>query len=412
MTASGLLLVGSGDQAFREYSLRSISQRFPVALLSAHELSWQRPYVSWFAHADFDDRESLLLAARQLAADASVAGLLTWDERLVEACADIAQELDLPYSTPEAIRTCKDKSSLRTLLHEHAVSPVNFAVAHKLSCAARAAERIGYPLVVKPRGLGGSAGVVRVTRPDDLDEAFLNAAEAHIGPTVSAYAGVLMEEYLEGPEYSVDSLTVDGQTTPLVVAEKSVGLAPYFEETGHVVPPRPHPDLEAGLALVRQVHGLLRLDRVVTHTEFRLTPTGPRIIELNARLGGDLIPYLGTLALGVDLARLAAEVAMGEHPQPRCEATCAAAVRFIYPTADVTIRDVGLRRPAAEYPGLVEFRSIVAPGQLLLLPPDGYLSRLAYAIATGEDQDACEASLDRVVEDLVIDAEPVLKAPV
>jgi biotin carboxylase len=401
-TSRALLLVGSGYQAYREYSLRSIAERFPVALLAERHLSWQRPYVTWHVEADFDDRADVSKSARDLAAESGATGLLTWDERYVELCADLAGELGLPYCDSEAIRTCKDKARLRALLAEHDGLGVRFAVAHDLAAAVREAEAIGYPIVLKPRGLGGSAGVVRVCDPADIAGAFLAAAGAHIGATVSSYEGVLIEEYLEGPEYSVDSITVAGQTTPLVVAEKVVGLAPYFEELGHIVPPRPTPGLDRALAQVSRVHRLVGLDRVVTHTEFRLTPKGPRLIELNSRLGGDLIPYLGLLALGVDVSRAAAEAAMGDPPGIHAAATCAAAVRFFYPTMDIAIQEVRLRRPDAAYPGLVSFQSVVEAGQELRLPPREYLSRLAFAVVTGFDQEECVARLDAVEADLIV----------
>ena len=409
MAARALLLVGSGDQAFREYSLRSVAERFPVALLTDRDLTWQRPYVAWHATADFADRAATLRAAQALSARADTAGLLTWDERYVELCADIAGQLDLPYCDPDAIRICKDKSRLRALLAGHADLAVRFAVAHDAESAARAAEAIGYPVVLKPLALGGSAGVTAVSDPADLEDAFAGASAAHIGSTVSAYGGVLIEEYLEGPEYSVDCLTFDGETTPLVVAEKFLGMAPHFEEIGHVVPPRPHPAMREALDRVRRVHRLAGLDRLVTHTEFRLTPRGPRIIELNTRLGGDLIPYLGLLALGVDLARAAAEAAMGERPQIDANAGCAAAVRFFYPSTDMAIDDVSLPHAGERYPGLVEFRSIVTPGQELRLPPREYLSRCAFAVATGRDQEACATCLDAVESRLVISGRPLVE---
>jgi biotin carboxylase len=409
MAPRALLLVGSGDQAFREYSLRSIAERFPVALLTDRDPTWQRPYVAWHATTDFADRAGTLRAAHGLAAESDSAGLLTWDERYVELCAHIARQLGVPYCDPDAIGICKDKSRLRALLAEHADLAVRFAVAHDTESAARAAEAIGYPVVLKPRALGGSAGVIAVRDPADVEDAFADATDAHIGSTVSAYGGVLIEEYLEGPEYSVDCVTFDGETTPLVVAEKTLGLAPYFEEIGHVVPPRPHPAMKDALEQVRRVHRLAGLDRVVTHTEFRLTSRGPRIIELNTRLGGDLIPYLGLLALGVDLARAAAEAAMGKRPQLDAHADGAAAIRFFYPSTDMAIDDVSLPHADERYPGLVAFRSIVAPGQELRLPPREYLSRLAFAVATGRDQEACASCLDAVGSQLVVSGRPLVE---
>lgn len=102
--------------------------------------------------------------------------------------------------------------------------------------------------------------------------------------------------------------------------------------------------------------------------------------------------------------------AKGGQPRLRVEATCAAAVRFFYPATELRIRDVGLRRRQRAYPGLVEFRSLVVPGQRLLLPPRGYLSRLAYAVVAGTHQQDCQAALDRITEDLVVDGDPLLQA--
>jgi biotin carboxylase len=402
-----LLLVGSGFRLYREYSLASIAHRFDVALISDVPLTWQYPYVCWEAGADFDDPADVLHAARELARQAPVEGLLTWDERFVEMCADLAGALDLPYCNPDAIRGCKDKSALRALLADEDDCAVRFAVASDLEAAQRAAQQLGYPVILKPRALAGSAGVQKISDPSELADAFDNAAGAHIGATVSAYDGVLMEEYLDGPEYSVDCLTSGGVTTPLVVAQKVLGPAPYFEEIGHFVPAADEPGLPAALEHICHVHRLAGIDRLATHTEVRLTSNGPRIIEVNVRLGGDLIPYLGLLADGVDLSLGAAQLALGEPPSVAAEHRCVAAVRFFYPPYDMTVESVGLRRPVTEYPGLDRFDVLSTPGQRFMLPPREYLSRLAWAVVTGPDIAACAERLDRVEADLVVTGEPL-----
>ena len=99
---------------------------------------------------------------------------------------------------------------------------------------------------------------------------------------------------------------------------------------------------------------------------------------------------------------------MGDPPEiDTAVQPCAAAVRFFYPTADIAIEDVRLPRPAADYPGLVAFQSLVEPGQELRLPPREYLSRLAFAVVTGSDQDECAARLDAVEADLIVSGRPL-----
>ena len=127
--------------------------------------------------------------------------------------------------------------------------------------------------------------------------------------------GVLVETYLDGPEISIDGAVVDGRYVPLFVARKQLSEHPYFQETGHVVDASDElqrsPEL---MEMLRRAHVALGLRRGMTHSEVRLTSNGPRIVEINARLGGDLIPYVGMLATGIDPARVAVDVVLGREP--------------------------------------------------------------------------------------------------
>ncbi|WP_232247814.1 ATP-grasp domain-containing protein [Kitasatospora azatica] len=349
------------------------------------------------------DPEVLEALVRKVAPD----GLLTYDELLVEPVARLAASVGLPYTDAEAVRHCKDKSALRALLSEAGVSPVRFAVALTEQEAIRAADEIGYPVVLKPRALGGSIGVVRVQDEKELLTAFTVAADAQAPDgTASAHSGVLIEEYLDGPEYSVDCVTWEGRTTPLVVAEKEIGFPPYFEETGHIVPAAEHPDLAAAIDMVVQAHAVVGLDRLVSHSEFKLTSRGPRIVEINVRLGGDLIPYLGHLSSGVDVAGAAASVAVGLEPDLSTDRSVHAAIGMIYPEQDIRLESVALRGEA-EHPGLEQFTTFVPAGTEVKLPPEGFLSRIAIAIVTAESRPDCQARLAAVRADVVVEGTPL-----
>jgi biotin carboxylase len=383
-----LIVVGSGDPALREYALAAMSRRVPVALLGYRRPTWEKPYVSAYASADLEDPEYLIREARKL----FPLGMVTYDERLVQNTAQAAEALGLPGPGLDAVIRCKDKSRMRQRLAEADLSPVKFAVTHDSSAAAAAAASIGYPVVLKPRALSGSIGVVRVDDEAQLREYFDVAHGARVGLSAITHPGVLIEEYLDGPEYSVDAITHRGVTTPVVVAEKVLAFPPYFEEAGHIVPARTVPGLDEAIALVVRAHRAMGLDTVATHTEFRLTPRGPRIIELNARLGGDLIPYLGQLALGVDLPAAIADLAIGRTPVLTGTGGGVAAVGMCYPDEDVEVESVDLERPD-DLPGLQRFDVLARKGETLRLPPHGFLSRLAAVVVTGADHDECAARL-------------------
>lgn len=400
MTPS-ILLIGSGDGQYREYVCEAIARTYGLFLLESCPATWQRPYLARAVQVSLDDTDAVLAAARELRVD----GVLTYDEMRVELAARIAAELGIPHLDAGAARRCRDKLETRRALSRAGVPSARANHVFSFDEAQRAARDVGFPCVLKPRALAGSIGVTLVDGPEDLAAAFELAGEARYG-SVDPPAGVLVEEYLSGPEVSVDSVVLGGRVAPVTMARKRLGFTPYFEETGHVVTSEPIPND------VRQVvvaaHRALGIDCGVTHAELRLTPTGPRIVEVNARLGGDLIPYLGWLATGVDLPRAAADVAVGVWPDLEPTRARAAAVRFFYPEQSGRVVALGIDAGPADHVDRLEFEA--APGDVLQLPPDGFLSRLGFAIVTGASERECEARLDDVERRLRISTAPLTSA--
>ena len=256
-----------------------------------------------------------------------------------------------------------------------------------LEQARAVAAQIGYPVVLKPRGLAGSMGVILVATAADLDAGF---ATAHTPwyPGVPTYEdGVLVESYLDGPEISIDGALVDGRYVPLFVAHKQLSEHPYFQETGHVVdaddPLLRSPEL---LDMLAAAHRALGLRRGMTHAEVRLTSAGPRIVEINARLGGDLIPYVGMLATGIDPARVAADVVLGREPEVAMTRSAVAEIRFLYPHEDLVVRGVEVPAPGS-IAGLHLAQATAREGAVLRLPPRGYLARYAQLICVAGDRE-------------------------
>ncbi|MBT0768575.1 ATP-grasp domain-containing protein [Kineosporia sp. J2-2] len=340
-----LLLVGSGERWYREYLLAGAAARHEVWLLESGPVGWQRPYLAGHDRVDVTDPAELLRAARRLPAGRPAAGVLCWDEALIHPAAILAEALGLPGPGADAIGRCRDKAATRECLSRAGVPQPASTVVGSPGEARAVAGAIGYPVVLKPRGLGASQGVRRADGPHDLAGAYRDAATAfHPGVPVHE-RGVLVEEYLDGPEVSVDSAVTGGVVTPLTLARKEIGLAPYFEETGHLVraadPLLRDPVL---LSMLRKIHAALGIGSGMTHVELRLTASGPRVIEVNGRLGGDLIPFLGRLAHGVDHGRVAAEVALGlplsTETTPGRPRGRTAGIRFRYPERDCRVREV------------------------------------------------------------------------
>ena len=400
-----LLVVGSGSRVFREYALAAISARAELLLVVDGEVSWEGKYAMEVIRLhDIRDHEALQGAALRLRPD----GILTYDERLVESVAQIARELCLSGPDPEAVHICKDKSALRELLTREGIDHVKHAVVQTPEDALRRALRIGWPVVVKPLALGGSVGVRRADGPEDLLVAFNGANGADYRGHSSVYKGVLIEEYLEGPEISVDGWVWNRSFSPQTVAEKRVAFAPFFEETGHLVPANPSKAVTDAIHLVARAHEAVGLDCLLTHTEVRLTADGPRLIEINARLGGDLIPYLGQVAEGIDLPGAAAAIALGDQPQPAARGGVGfAAVALIYPTNDLLFKRAFLENGRDHYAGLDKFEVVAQPDSALRLPPRGFLSRVALAVVSARTREECAARARAVEEGVIVEGTPL-----
>ncbi|SER12979.1 Biotin carboxylase [Streptomyces sp. yr375] len=400
-----LVVVGCGNPPYRRYALDSLAAldspdapagRVEAALVQPRALDWQRPYVAdRFRQADTSNTTGTTRAvAALLAGHPGPGAVLTWDETLLETTAEVARRLGLPHMSPQAVSGCRDKLTTRRLLAAAGVPSARFRHVHSRQDARAAAEALGLPAVVKPRSLAGSIGVALATDPDQVGPAH-DMAAASAFPGIDGLAGVIVEEYLSGDELSVDCAVFHGEVHVVNVARKRLGFAPYFEEVGHLVAPwQDEPWAVEVRSVVAAAHAALGIRTGLTHTELRLTATGPRIVEVNGRLGGDFIPLLGALATGVDQVAAAACIALGRTPDLTATRDRCAEVRFVYPDHDALVHGVDLTAAAAE-PGIVHAISLAAPGTELRLPPRGIVPRLAALVATGETPDACTAALDR-----------------
>jgi len=389
-----VILVSSGYHLYREYLLDLVAEAGRVWLFLASEPTWEKKYIDGYTVVDTLDAPAMIRAARELPDAASVRGVFSWDEVRMIPCAELARALGLPGGDPEAIGRCRDKHRTRAALDAAHVPQAASTLVASLDAARAAAARIRYPVVVKPRALGASFGVSRADSALQIDEAYRNAREATEDGVPYYEEGVLVEECLDGPEISVDAACADGRLLPMFVARKVTGFPPHFEEVGHVVDARdPLLDDPSLIDVLTRAHRAVGFRDGITHTELRLTAAGPKVIEINCRLGGDFIPYVGYIASGIDPGRVAVQVACGIQPDTTRTRERVAAVHFFYPSHDCTVTAVDLDA-AAIPPSAVSVSALASPGQALVLPPGGHVtSRYGYAIVLGETKGACDAAL-------------------
>lgn len=390
-----LLLVGVVFQHYRGHLLRSVAEVADVWLLAERETTWEDEHLVGHTVVDTSDPEKLLAAAREVASQHRVSGVLCWDELKMAGTALVAAELGLPGVGPDVIDRCRDKHRTRRALAAAGVPQPDSVLVGSPEQATSAAEQLGFPVVLKPRALGASMGVRRADSAEDVAACYAHARAAHVPIARHYEVGVLVESYVDGPEISVDCAVVDSRVHRLCVARKTSGFPPFFEEVQHVVdgadPLLAEPDLGA---VLQRAHDALGFTAGMTHVELRRDSAGWRVIEVNCRLGGDLIPHLGAIATGVDPAKVAAAIALGRRVEVEPGSRCVAGVRFFYPDRALTVERVVV--DDAALPGsVVSATSVVQPGDEVAPPPAGHVwGRYAMVVVAERDVPSCLAALD------------------
>lgn len=405
MTRHTLLLVGGTDDTVRtaaELGLRVLLLQHPDKVNDT-----QRALAAEVRVLDYTEWSAVEPVARELAAAPGFEVALSLTEPGLDAAARINDLFGLGGTGHAVTRRFRDKLAMRA--HLAAADPLDPLTVPAEPVRTRAdldsfAARHGYPYVVKPTDATASIGVRKVTGPAEADAAF--AAVTRLRGTrtdrVSALFVLrefLVESYVEGPEYSVEAFSFGGRHVVVAVTEKFV--APHaFAEVGHAVPAR-LPDAQRARIAVAVDRFLDRMGLLdgVTHTEVRLGPDGPVVIESHNRIAGDAIPELVTAAYGVDLVRYALGWPFGlvdelpAAPPP----TAAASTRFVV-AGPGRVASVDGVAAALARPDVLAVRVTARPGEPVHGLRDNW-DRLALVAVRGPDTDAAIAAGAALVRD-------------
>lgn len=306
-----------------------------------------------------------------------VAGIVTFAEYQIRRTAELADLLALPYQDTATARRLTDKARQREALAAARVDTTRTAVLDTVADVATALSTVGLPAVLKPAVGGSSRNCFLVTTADQCARTaarLLDGVEDQL----------VLEEYLVGApqeswgDYvSVECLTVEGDHVPIAVTGKLPLSATGFKETGMFVPAELDPELSAEIErLAVAALGALGLRTGLTHTEIKLTPEGPRLIEVNGRLGGhvaDLVRRAG----GPDLVRLALRAALGTVTPPRRAEWDRVSFQYFVlpPDGATTVHDVHGVAEVRALPGVTKVELADLPRTLPAVA-DGVSSRL------------------------------------
>ena len=134
------------------------------------------------------------------------------------------------------------------------------------------------------------------------------------------------------------------------------------------------------------------------------------VIEVNGRLGGDLIPFLGKTASGIDPGEVLVDLALGRRPDLTPTKSAVAGIRFGYPDHDCVVQSVTVPEPG-RVPGLIAAGRMADPGTRLRLPPGGYIARHSFVVCEADDAATCADRLAAAGSLVQFQAEPIDPPP-
>lgn len=269
--------------------------------------------------------------------------------------ARIAEKYGFPFYSVETAQWSTDKFQMK---QRFLIGGVPCAKG-RLVKSVDEAEDFEYPVIIKPRDNSGSRGVKLCRSKEELEASMSEALE------VSKQDTVLVEEFIEGPEYSIESLHHEGKSEVIQFTEKKTTEFPYNVELGHIQPANISDENKKKIReIVSKIGKTLNFENCPSHTELKINECGIFVIETSPRLGGDYITStLTPLSTGVNLEDELLKISLGEDINPTPKAVQYSGVRFFAFQEGSVIKHVPKEDFVKSWPHVVDFSFNLKVGQ-------------------------------------------------
>lgn len=346
-------------------------------------------YADHYYNASTMDDDAVTKAAKDFLPD----GIMTLATDMpMRGVAKASQALGLHSISYATALKATDKYLMIRAFKEHDVeSPWYYMVNDKDELLALR-NKLSYPCIMKPTDNAGSHGVVKV----DSFEALTQNYEYSL--TNSRHGGVIVEEFLDGEEVSVEVMVVKGEVNILQITDKITTGAPHFVEMGHTQPSRKDTITQQQIrCLAQKAVKSLGITNGPCHVEMMVTSRGPVMVELGARMGGDNITtHLVPLSTGIDMTEASIHVALGEKSEITPTIKKGAAIRYLCADEGI-IKNISGIDEVRQIPGIIEITLTKQPGDKST-PITCSNDRIGFVIAQGIDADDAASICEKAIK--------------
>lgn len=322
-----LVIIGANDFQ-NQLILKAKKRGFETHVFAWQDGSIGEKTADYFYPVSIVEKEQIFEMCRKIRPD----GVVSIASDLASVTVNyVAEQLGLTGNGMESTFLATNKYLMRKAFEKNGdPSPKNY---RSDELTEEAVEMMQFPLIVKPVDRSGSRGITKIFEKSELQEAIRVAAE------VSFEKKAMIEEFVEGQEYSVEYISYQGKHTFLALTQKFTTGAPHFIETGHLQPAVVDESiLEKVKSIVEHALDTLKIRNGASHSEIKIDDNGKiMIIEIGGRMGGDCIGSdLVQLSTGYDFVNMVIDVACGNAPsfEKVCE-PAAARIDFIFEPEDM-----------------------------------------------------------------------------
>ncbi len=300
--------------------------------------------------------------------------------------ARLAEKYGFPFYSVETAQWSTDKFQMKKRFELGSVPHAQGRLISKVE----EAEGLVFPVIVKPRDNSGSRGVKLCRDKNELQISIDEALEN------SKLDTVLVEEFIEGPEYSIESLHHDGKSEVIQFTEKKTTEFPYNVELGHIQPANISDENKQKIReIISKIGKALNFENCPSHTELKINDRGIFVIETSPRLGGDYITStLTPLSSGVNLEDELLKISLGEAINPAPKAVQYSGVRFFSFKEGSVIKHVPNEEFVKGWPHVVDFSFTLKEGDKVNHITSS-LNRYGQLILQAGNRDAIEEAFDK-----------------
>lgn len=316
-------------------------------------------YVDEIRYCETNSVEDVLHEIRDDIKDNTFSAFLTLGEYDVPIAAEVATKLGLPTLSPTAATIARNKFLTRLYCERANVPIPKFKAVKNEADLVVAMENIAFPCILKPVDETSSTDVVKCSTFGELRQHFntIKGKAANTRGQNRSDQALLIEEYMVGYEVSVEVITFHGKHTVLGVTDKFLSAGKHFVEVGHTFPScLPEAITKQCGKVATDALDAIDFNMGASHIEVKVTKEGAKLIEINARPGGDKVPTLVEHSMGYSIVKDVLKLYLNQTPDlsEGLTARQGAAIRFITAHPGI-VNQLSGSEDVAELPGIVQF---------------------------------------------------------